>query len=463
MTDLAPTFPLPDRPARQPDRMAAQRRANAANAAFDAAIAARDARARRAEDVGAAHEARSEARNMRPAAERRPANENARPEPPPSDTQPSVPRRPDDPRRETRPRDETVTSDETRPSDAPETRDATQTSPANDVDRQADADSQQSAGGQPQGDGERHRRPNIVAAELPPADPQDEAATPQAALTLIAIQANPNPPAAAIALPAPSDFGSVAPAAPRSGNGPISSFASAAFGKAAEIQTGQGNAGATTGQPAAETFRLPAGTPAKPDPAAIEAAGVADPNAAPPDQPAPDGLVPLAAKPAAHAEPLRHPGAPQPAASADLPVPPQGIAMTIAARLQEGTRRFEIRLDPEDLGRVDISLELGANGQLRATLAVERMETLDLLRRDAPRLEQALRDMGVKAGDGEVQVTLRDNGTATGGRGENAERRLPPEAARTIVLPDAAGDDAALSAAIYNRLLGRPGGVDISI
>src|SRR5262245_45493662 len=49
--------------------------------------------------------------------------------------------------------------------------------------------------------------------------------------------------------------------------------------------------------------------------------------------------------------------APTPAPAA-MPVPVAGLAVEIAAQTQAGKSRFEIRLDPPELGRVDVRLEI---------------------------------------------------------------------------------------------------------
>lgn len=55
--------------------------------------------------------------------------------------------------------------------------------------------------------------------------------------------------------------------------------------------------------------------------------------------------------------------------------------------------RIEIRLDPEELGRVQFILR-GEGDSLRVMIAVERPETLDLMRRHADLLSQSLREAG---------------------------------------------------------------------
>jgi len=157
-------------------------------------------------------------------------------------------------------------------------------------------------------------------------------------------------------------------------------------------------------------------------------------------------------------EPLGNPTA---AATAPLfadtrPVPVAGLAVEIAARAQAGRNRFEIRLDPPELGRIDVRLDVDGNGQVTSRLLVERAETLDVLRRDAGELERALQQAGLKTADNGLQFALRDQGFA--GRKDNG---MPANTARLIV-PDLDFAPAEI-AQEYGRALWLGGGIDIRV
>jgi flagellar hook-length control protein FliK len=84
------------------------------------------------------------------------------------------------------------------------------------------------------------------------------------------------------------------------------------------------------------------------------------------------------------------------------------VAWTIARKTEAGDRNFEIRMDPPELGRVDVKMNVSSDGKVSAILAVERPETLDLLTRDSRALEQALKDTGLDVGSGALSFSLRD-------------------------------------------------------
>jgi chemotaxis protein MotD len=137
-------------------------------------------------------------------------------------------------------------------------------------------------------------------------------------------------------------------------------------------------------------------------------------------------------------------------------VPVAGLALEIAARFQSGSSRFEIRLDPPELGRVDVRLDVDRHGQVTSRLVVEKAETLDLLRRDAPELERALQQAGLKTGDNGLQFSLRDQ--AFGGRAQESNGN----SARLVVHdPEMAPVETAASG--YGRSLSLGTGIDIRV
>ncbi|SDR33870.1 flagellar hook-length control protein FliK [Pseudovibrio sp. Tun.PSC04-5.I4] len=90
----------------------------------------------------------------------------------------------------------------------------------------------------------------------------------------------------------------------------------------------------------------------------------------------------------------------------------------IARQANGGATRFEIRLDPKELGGVDVSLEFSKDGRVRAHLIVERPETLELLQRDQRGLEKALQDAGVDSDKSSLQFSLRREGGGSQNRFE---------------------------------------------
>ncbi|MET0258613.1 MAG: flagellar hook-length control protein FliK [Methylobacterium sp.] len=102
--------------------------------------------------------------------------------------------------------------------------------------------------------------------------------------------------------------------------------------------------------------------------------------------------------------------APQQTAPASAPVPLGAVPMTIGLRALGSSNRFEIRLDPKELGRIDVSIDIDKDtGTVGARLVVDRPETLALLQRDASSLQQALAQTGLDASAG-ISLSLRSGG-----------------------------------------------------
>jgi flagellar hook-length control protein FliK len=139
-------------------------------------------------------------------------------------------------------------------------------------------------------------------------------------------------------------------------------------------------------------------------------------------------------------------------------VPLSGLAMEIAASAKSGKSRFEIRLDPADLGRIDVRIDVDRNGQVTSHLTVERPETLSMLRQDANQLQRALDNAGLSTGNGGLQFSLRDQSS----QGQNNSDQSNPNAHRLIVSEEET-IPAAAAGRSYGRMLGASGGVDIRI
>ena len=89
-------------------------------------------------------------------------------------------------------------------------------------------------------------------------------------------------------------------------------------------------------------------------------------------------------------------------------------------------------------------------------MIVDRVETLDLLRRDAPQLERALEQAGMKTSENGLQFSLRDQSS------QNPQQQQNNQRTAQIVVPDAeiVADSAQRQ---YGRLAGLGGGLDIRV
>ena len=141
--------------------------------------------------------------------------------------------------------------------------------------------------------------------------------------------------------------------------------------------------------------------------------------------------------------------------------PAEQIAVQMQRAAQQGQSRVQIRLNPAELGRIDVKLDVGDDGHVRAVLAVDKPETLDLMQRDPRALERALQAAGLKTDPGSLSFNLRDDGTGQGGTA-GGDGRDRPDGRPGQLTGDPAGD-AAIPAESLRASLPADGRVDIRV
>ena len=99
------------------------------------------------------------------------------------------------------------------------------------------------------------------------------------------------------------------------------------------------------------------------------------------------------------------------------------LAFEVARQANGGNTHFQIRLDPAELGRIDVKLDIDANGQVNARLTVERAETLDLMQRDQRGLEKALQQAGLDGAKTNLEFSLKQNPFAQSQGGQEGQGR----------------------------------------
>lgn len=240
-----------------------------------------------------------------------------------------------------------------------------------------------------------------------------------------------------------------------------------------------GKAGDDAGKPADRQAK--AQEPAAPQPASAPKAGAPEPT-----QPrSPDAFQALLQ---AQAKPSAEPGTPRsvegaldpagdsgmrsaPDRAAETPRPAsltqpgaaprfaphtvQTLAAQIMRRQAEGVRVFDIRMDPPELGRVGVRLELGKDHTVKAMLSAERPDTLHELQRTARDLERALAEAGLNLAENGLSFSLG------GQRGDRDGRGFAePHGARSLVEIDVPRAGSPVTA-LYGFALARAAGLDI--
>jgi flagellar hook-length control protein FliK len=174
-------------------------------------------------------------------------------------------------------------------------------------------------------------------------------------------------------------------------------------------------------QPADQSFTAPPATTAHPTPAAHTGQPHVATHTAPPQPANPDAaLTPPATQSASNlgadvqVSAHHHTG--------DTPTAFDKLGLTIAAKSAQGLHQFDIRLDPAELGRVDVQLTVDSSGQAQANLVVDNPKTLELLQRDASSLNRALSDAGLNLSGGGLNFSLREQQRDAGGSNPQRSR-----------------------------------------
>lgn len=123
----------------------------------------------------------------------------------------------------------------------------------------------------------------------------------------------------------------------------------------------------------------------------------------------------------------------------------QSLAFNIATKSEGGARHFDIRLDPAELGRVDVRLTVDDMGKAQATLSVEKPQTLELLQKDQGHLERALKDAGLDLTQNGLNFSLKGQQQQAGGGNTPSSPRGRPLALRAIAAADQAASNLSLS------------------
>lgn len=99
------------------------------------------------------------------------------------------------------------------------------------------------------------------------------------------------------------------------------------------------------------------------------------------------------------------------------------VAQQIIRRFEGKSTSIEVRLDPPELGRVQVSLDVAADNKVSAVVAAENPATLADLVRSARELERALQEAGLDLDSGGLSFDLADRGQNEKGEGASDSAR----------------------------------------
>ena len=105
--------------------------------------------------------------------------------------------------------------------------------------------------------------------------------------------------------------------------------------------------------------------------------------------------------------------------------PAHQLALRIARAVKDGVDRLHLRLEPQELGLVEVRLAIGPGGRVEAAVSADHAATLDLLRHDARELERALDGAGLRLESGGLSFSLRSGERDAHGTAHAAATHAP--------------------------------------
>ena len=123
-----------------------------------------------------------------------------------------------------------------------------------------------------------------------------------------------------------------------------------------------------------------------------------------------------------------------------IPKPVEQVAVQIKKAIGSGADKISIRLQPAQLGKVEIQLEIGKDGMITAAISAERPETLEMLQRDSKALERALQDAGLRTNSDSLSFSLRNDNAKHGEEAKDRGDDHGGPSSDRAAGPDEAGD-----------------------
>ncbi len=98
------------------------------------------------------------------------------------------------------------------------------------------------------------------------------------------------------------------------------------------------------------------------------------------------------------------------------------VKVNITKSAVKGVDKIDVRLKPEDLGNIEIKMQISKDGKLQAHITASRPETIEILRNEVQDLEKAFNDAGFKTDDDSFTFSFQ-NGQNENEQDQNAKLR----------------------------------------
>jgi len=112
------------------------------------------------------------------------------------------------------------------------------------------------------------------------------------------------------------------------------------------------------------------------------------------------------------------------------------VGREVIRRFSGGNTKFEMRLDPPELGRVEVRLEVTRDNRVTAVVAADSPQALTELARHARELEQQLQSAGLELSDSGLSFDLRQSRDEAGEADVRGTRQSGGDSAETEIATD---------------------------
>lgn len=133
----------------------------------------------------------------------------------------------------------------------------------------------------------------------------------------------------------------------------------------------------------------------------------------------------------------------------------EGVSVLLARAGKNQVNDFIIRMDPPELGRIEVQLKMHDDGTVQAVIASDNPNTHDLLRREASTIERALTESGFRTGNDGLSFNLKQQG--------NDQQRRDPEKYNSSAANTSAATDDNIPSSVFAPLRQRYDNARINI
>ena len=138
----------------------------------------------------------------------------------------------------------------------------------------------------------------------------------------------------------------------------------------------------------------------------------------------------------------------------------QTVSVQLNRAAKNGDKSFNIQLHPAELGRVEVKLDIAADGKAHATITAEHQDALDVLQKDSASLTRALGDAGLQLDSNSLTFNLKQDGNGQNAGQSNLASRQSG-AGNTLTTAQNDVDDPGTALAQNISVTVAPGRVDI--